>query len=195
MSKLNILTVTDEQLSLIQASLELYSRIGIGQFDVIKEHPTFQKYLYKLCIPVKTIEVGDSTPQGKILEVKNGKALIAGRVKDGLWNKEYEWKKLSDVKLSTDYSKYHDIRSTVDSKLFDARSTLIQDSSIGFNGSWGIYNEEVDDTCRMAYDIVQVIRHKRWKEDEERSNMTVDSSIHFSHRKDRSSELIMCNKL
>ena len=39
------LTVTDKQLRLIQQALDFYSRIGIGQLDEIKDHPTFAKYL------------------------------------------------------------------------------------------------------------------------------------------------------
>ena len=41
------LIVTEEQLRLIQTALDFYSRIGIGQFQEIKDHPTFQKHLYK----------------------------------------------------------------------------------------------------------------------------------------------------
>ena len=60
------------------------------------------------------------------------------------------------------------------------------------NGSWGIYHPSVDDSCRQAFDIVQVIRHERWKRNPNRSQATVDSSIHFSHRKDNSSDKIKC---
>jgi hypothetical protein len=76
--------------------------------------------------------------------------------------------------------------------LADCRNVLIQDFSIGSNGSWGIFNENVDDSCRIAYDIVQVIRHEFWKKDPNRSSVTVDSSIHFSYRKDETSGKIKC---
>jgi hypothetical protein len=47
-------------------------------------------------------------------------------------------------------------------------------------GSFGIYNPDVvDESARVTYDIVQVIRHEFWKQDETRSNMTVDSSVHL----------------
>jgi hypothetical protein len=39
--KLNTLELTDSQLWLVERALDLYSRIGIGQFDRIKDHPTF----------------------------------------------------------------------------------------------------------------------------------------------------------
>ena len=41
------ITLTEEQLRLVQSALEFYSRVGIGQFEVIKEHPTFEKVLRK----------------------------------------------------------------------------------------------------------------------------------------------------
>ena len=116
----------------------------------------------------------------KVLEIKNGKALINGSGVDGRWDKATEWKKLKDVKLSTDYEKFHNIRENIDTQLTAARNLLIQEPSHPRNGSWGIHNEKVDETCREAYDLIQVIRHEFWKADENRSNMTVDSSIHLT---------------
>jgi hypothetical protein len=116
---MNKLELTDEQLWLVQQALDFYSRVGIGQFNVIKEHPTFEIYLEDVCRPTKEPEVGDRTPQGEILEIKNGKALINGSVDKKLnrWCDKKEWKKLKDVKLSTDYSRYHRIRDNVDMML------------------------------------------------------------------------------
>ena len=175
-----ILEVNNSQLRLIQKALDFYSRIGIGQFGVIKEHPSFENNLYNVCRPDREPIIGDRTPQGEILDIQNGKALIAGSVKNKMWDEEHEWKKLEDVKLSTDYTKFHKIRDNVDARLAEVRNTLIQDYSVGKNGNWGIYNEKVDETCREAYDILQVIRHEFWKADETRSSITVDSSIHLT---------------
>ena len=188
---MNKLEVTDEQLTLIQQALDFYSRVGAGQFTVIKDHPSFQRNLSDICRPIKDIEIGDNTPQGKVLELTEAKALIAGSVVDGMWNDKYEWKKLEDVKLSTDYTKFHAIRDNVDARLTEARNILIDDDSVGTNGNWGIYNEKVDDTCRIAFDIVQVIRHERYKQRGDTTH-TVDSSIHFSNGKDDSSTKIKC---
>ena len=171
------LEVNKDQLRLIQRALDFYSRVGIGQFSVIKEHPTFEKHLAEVCRPNREPIVGDRTPQGEILELSKSKALIAGSVKNKMWNAAHEWKKLNDVKLSTDYSKYHKIRDNVDNQLTEVRNNLINDHSVGRNGSWGIHNKNVDETCREAFDIIQVIRHEFWKADEKRSNMTVDSDI------------------
>ena len=191
---MNRLELTDEQLWLVERALDFYSRVGIGQFEVIKDHPTFEIYLEEVCRPKRQPEVGDRTPQGEILEIKDGKALINGSVskETGHWCKEKEWKKLKDVKLSTDYGRYHNIRDNVDEMLVQPRNMLINDPLMTRNGSWGIYNENVDDSCRMSFDIVQVIRNERWKRNPHRSDMTVDSHIHFSHRKDDSSTKIKC---
>lgn len=189
---MNKLEVNDEQLQLIQNALDFYARVGIGQFNVIKEHPTFEKILEDHCRPKKKIEVGDKTPQGEILEIKDGKALINGSVKDGKWNEEPEWKDVKDVVLSTDYALYHTIQDNVDDMLLFPRNGLLCDNILTKHASLGIHNKKVDKTCRMAFDIVQVIRHEYWKKNPKRSNMTVDSHIHFTHREDNTSKLVKC---
>jgi hypothetical protein len=173
------LECTKSQLQLIQTALDFYSRIGIGQWTEIKNHPTFEENLYNVCIPDKTLEVGDHTPQGDILEIKDKKALINGSVdkKTNMWCNKPEWKKLEDVKLSTDYSKFHDIRDRVDDLLAEARNVLIQENSCGKNGSWGIYNKNVDDSCREAYNMIQVIRYELNKVSKNPCEHCVSSSV------------------
>jgi len=127
------LTVTDEQLKLIQEALDMYSRIGIGQFWVIKDHPTFQDILHKGC------KVGE------------------------------------DV----DYVLYHNLRDSADKHLTLGRDILIADSTLGQHGSFGIYNEKVDESCRVAYDLLQVIRHEFWKANPNRSEHVVMASVHL----------------
>ena len=131
------LTVTEKQLQLIQKSLDFYSRVGIGQFDAIKDHPTFEKHLHK----------------------------------------EFE------IDGKTDYSRYHAVRDSADNVIFQARNILYNDNSLSRNGSWGIYNKKVDESCREAFDLIQVIRHEFWKKNPKRSRITVDSSVHL-HCKD-----------
>lgn len=175
--------VTEGQARLINRALDFYSRVGIAQFWVIKDHPTFERIIENECRPRKEPEVGDRTPQGEILRIEDGKALIAGSVKDGLWNEEHEWKDLEYIKLSTDYSKYHEIRDAVDMALIQPRNMLIQDLSMPQHGSFGIHNKKVDDSCRQSFDIYQDIRHHFWKKDPNRSNITVDSSVHYSSKR------------
>lgn len=181
--------ITEKQANLIIRALDFYSRIGIGQFERIKEHPTFEKILYKSCTPDKDPEVGDKTPQGKILEIEDGKALIAGSVKDGRWNEEHVWKKLEYVELSTDYSKFHDIRDAIDNALVQPRNMLINDPTMPKNDSFGIHNEDVDESCRESFDIVQDIRHHFWKKSPDKSFTTVDSSIHYTSKNHKKVEI------
>jgi hypothetical protein len=94
-----------------------------------------------------------------------------------MWCNKPEWKKLEDVKLSTDYSKFHDIRDRVDDLLAEARNVLIQDNSCGKNGSWGIYNKNVDDSCREAYNMIQVIRYELNKVSKNPCEHCVSSSV------------------
>jgi len=128
------LTVTDKQLRLIQQALDFYSRIGIGQLDEIKDHPTFAKYL-------------------------------AEQVKD--------------VDGKVDYERYHLIREQADNAFTQGRNMLWNDFTRDRNGSWGIHNPNVDESCMVAYDLIQVIRHEFWKADSDRSEWTVDSSVHL----------------
>lgn len=131
------LKVSEKQLRLIQRALDLYSRIGIGQFEEIKDHPTFQRHLAN----------------------------------------EYK------VDDKTDYTRYHTTREMADNALVQARNVLYNDFTYGKHSSWGIHNPNVDDSCRDAYDLIQVIRHEFWKRDPDRSSITVDSSVHLvDHR-------------
>lgn len=175
-----IIETSLENAILIERALEFYSRVGIGQLDVVKDHTTFEKHLSEVCTPKKEIEVGDKTPQGRVEEIQDGKALISGSVKNGMWDEEWEWKKLEDVKLSTDYSKYHALRDQIDILLLEAKKVLTDDKQASIHGGWGIYNPAVDESCRIAFDIQQVLRHERWKLNPGKSSATVDSHVHFS---------------
>lgn len=129
------LEVTENKLHLIRKALDFYSRIGIGQFDKIKDHPTFEKHLHKE------------------FALENGK---------------------------TDYAKFHNVRDLIDEAFSLPRNMLYNKLGLSINSSWGIHNPNVDNSCRESFDIIQVIRHEFWKRDPERSDMTVDSSIHFT---------------
>ena len=138
------LKVSEEQLRLIQRALDFYSRVGIGQFNVIKDHPTFERHLHN---------------------------------------------ESKDENGETDYGHFHSVRDDVDSILHVARNVLYNDSSIDKNGSWGIHNPKVDDSCRDAYDLIQVIRHEFWKQNPDRSSATVDSSVHLTDSKNSNIEI------
>lgn len=187
---MNKLEVTDEQLTLIQTALDFYSRIGIGQFDVIKDHPTFQEHLYKEFAKQGSIEIGDKTQRGDVVEI--GKDFIKTKGSWGNGKEIKKWTDVENVKHSTDYKRYHMVRDNVDRMLIQPRNMLCNELDLPRHGSWGIHNPKVDDSCRMAFDIVQVIRHERYKQREDNDRIGVDSHIHFSHTKDDSSGKIKC---
>jgi hypothetical protein len=169
------LTVTNEQLCLIQKALDMYSRIGIGQMWAIKEHPTFENILSDKLRPKKELEIGDRTERGDIVEIK--KKTIKTKGSWGKGEEIREWPK-EEVKLSTDYSQFHDIRDKAEKILNQGRNMLLQDN-LHDNASYGIHNPNVDESCRVAFDIIQVIRHEFWKADPDRSDITVDSHLHL----------------
>ena len=79
----------------------------------------------------------------------------------------------------TDWSKFHDTKDKANDRLHEARE-IVLNTGISKNGSYGIFNPDVDESCRVAYDILQVVRHEFWKQDPDRSDVTVDSSAHLS---------------
>ena len=170
------LQVNDEQLRLIQKALDFYSRVGIGQMWAIKEHPTYENILREKLRPKKQLEVGDSTERGEI--VKIGKKYIETKGSWGNGEEIRKWPK-EEIKLSIDYSLYHEVRDKGERYLNSGRNMLLQDE-LPHNGSYGIYHPEVDESCRVAFDIMKVIRHEFWKTDPDRSDITVDSSVHLS---------------
>ena len=168
--------LNNDQLRLIQKALDFYSRVGIGQFNQIKEHPTFEASLYRQCSSNKPLEIGDKTMRGEVVEIdKKGKWIKT----KGNWGQGEEIKKWTDVKNvkhSPDYEKLHSLEDKIDLQLNIARN-LLYGEEMGKNGSWGIYNDKVDESCREAYAILQVIRHEFWKQNPNRSSITVDSSV------------------
>jgi hypothetical protein len=172
------LHVTKEQLSLIQNALEFYARVGLGQMWVIKEHPTFENTLMNKLRPKKELEVGDKTERGVIVEIGDDYVKTEGNWGNGTEVKQ--WPK-EQIKLSVDYSNYHDIRDIGDKMLSEARNMLLQIDTPN-NGSFGIMNENVDESCREAYDIMQVIRHEFWKSRPDRDELVVSSHVNLSSK-------------
>jgi hypothetical protein len=180
------LELTNEQLRLVQQALDFYSRVGIGQMWAIKEHPTYENHLREKLRPKKKLEVGDRTERGEVVEIGKGYIKTKGHWSNG--EEIREWTDVENVKLSIDYGMYHEIRDRAEKVLNQGRNMLLQEE-LPNNGSWGIFNPSVDESCQVAFDIIQVIRHEFWKQNPNRSNITVDSSVHL-HCKD--SEKIKC---
>ena len=173
--------VTEEQARLIQKALDLFSRVGIGQFSVIAEHPTFERHLHKeFAKGSGKFEVGDKTVRGEVVEVDPKYKWIKTKGSWGEGEEIKKWKDLDKINYSTDYSKYHGAIDTAEKYLYSARNVLYNDWSLSKNGHWGIYNQDVDESCRVAYDIEQKLRHEFWKKDPKRSSVTVDAYVRTS---------------
>lgn len=171
------LELTNDQLQLIQKALDLYSRIGILQFEEILYHPTIDSVITDRFRPNKKLEVGDKTERGEIVEITKKHIKTKGRWGNGEEIKT--WKDIENIKLSTDYSEVHRINDELRQK-FSEIKCLVSGQNYGANASYGIYNKNVDESCREAFDIVQVIRHEFWKVNPNSSSATVDSHIHQS---------------
>jgi hypothetical protein len=166
--------LTNKQLQLIQSALDFYSRIGILQLENIIQHPVIEKYIFEKCTEKKTLEVGDSTMRGEIVEI--GENYIQTK---GTWSNGEEiktWTDIDKIKLSPDWEKMNEIKKNIEIYLSYIKS-FISDTELGLYGSLGIHNKNAE-ICREAFDIIQVIRHEFWKENSNKNDMTVNSSIH-----------------
>jgi hypothetical protein len=166
--------LNNDQLRLIQNALELYSRIGILHFDVMLDHPSIDNLIDNQYTTVKELEVGDETMRGEIVEIGDGFIKTKGRWGNGEEIKT--WTDIENIKLSPDWSRLHQKRDII-KNLFNELKRHISGFNLGNGGNLGIHNKYVDKSCREAFDIVQIIRHEFWKENEDRSTMTVDSSV------------------
>jgi hypothetical protein len=164
----------EQQLRLIQRALDFYSRCGMGQFTEIKNHPTFENSVLRLTSPKTPLKVGDRTMRGEITKITKTAIWTKGTWGNGEEIKK--WTDLENIHHSPDWEQYHGIREEVDRQLNVARN-LLYGEDMGVNGSWGIYNSKVDESCREAYSLVQHIRHQFWLADPQRSDITVDSSV------------------
>lgn len=170
------LVCDEDQLHLIQRALDFYSRIGIGQFKEIIEHPSFQENLYAYCSPNKEFKVGDQTMMGEIVEIAEDKSYIKTK---GSWGNGEEiktWTDFDKIRFSPDYNRLRALQDTAESYLIEARHILYGEV-MHKNGSWGIYNPKVHQSCRDAYEMIQVIRHEFWKLNPDKTHYTVDSNV------------------
>jgi hypothetical protein len=169
-------TLNDRQLKLIQTALDLYSRIGILQLEEILSHPTVDEMIEDKFTPKKQLEVGDRTMRGEIVEI--GKKFIRTKGHWGSGEEIRTWKDIDKIKLSPDWDEVHRTRAQIKALLGNVKSIIANDPLYNGSGaSLGIHNPQVDDSCRVAYDMIQIIRHEFWKANPNRSAITVDSSV------------------
>ena len=175
------LTLNNRQLRLVQKALDLYSRIGILQIDRILEHPTVEGLIIDRFTPKKNLEIGDRTMRGEVVEIGDGYIKTKGSWGNG--EEVRTWEDVNEVKLSPDWGRVHETRDLIRTISAEIKREA-SGRDYGTNSSMGIHNEQVDESCREAFDIIQVIRHEFWKAkpDEHKSQHTVDSSIHFTSK-------------
>lgn len=171
--------LSNDQLRLIQRALDFYSRMGILQFQELLDHPTIDNLIMNNFSPKKKLEVGDETMRGTVVEI--GKDYIKTKGSWGNGEEIRKWTDVDKIKMSPDWSKVHEVRDKVDANL-NYLKKLISEQDFT-NGNYGIGSKEVDDSCREAYDLIQIIRHEFWKANPNRSNVTVDSSLHLMNKK------------
>lgn len=174
--------LNNDQLHLIQRALDLYSRIGILQFWTISEHPSIENIIETRFSSQTPLKVGDQTGRGEIVEI--GKNYIKTKGSWGKGEEIREWTDIENVKHSPDWGRIHETRDAI-RMLGGGIAHQITGDPIYANGnsSYGIHHPNADDTCRQAFDMIQVIRHEFWKDNENRSTATVDSSINFTSGK------------
>ena len=176
------LTLTNDQLRLVQRALDIYSRIGILQFWPILDHPSIDSQIANRFTDHSPLKVGDSTMRGTVVEI--GEDYIKTQ---GHWGNGEEirtWHDVDQVKHSPNWELVHSTRDSI-RQLGGQLAYHIsgEEHYIGGNASQGIHHPKVDNSCREAFDIIQIIRHEFWKADPTRSSMTVDSSIHLTSSK------------
>jgi hypothetical protein len=143
------------------------------------EHPTIYDLIMNKHTPKKKLEVGDQTLRGEVVKVSKKHIETKGHWGNGEEIKK--WDDIDKIKLSPDWNSVHGDRDK-----FKEQCKQLKEIVSGINlghGSYGIYNNQVDESNRDAYDVVQIIRHEFWKSNPERSSVTVDSSIWLNNPK------------
>ena len=171
------LELTNEQLLIIQNALDLYSRIGILQLDEILQHPSIERMIEKQFSPNTPLKVGDQTMRGEIVKITKKSISTKGRWASS--EEIREWFDIENIYHSADYSKVHDTEDEIRNNIKVIKK-LISGQDFGHSGSYGIHNKIVDESCRAAYDIVQVIRNEFWKKQDDRNECVVSSSVSLS---------------
>jgi hypothetical protein len=167
------ITCTNKQLQLIQTALDFYSRAGILQLDRILEHPTIESLLREQFRPKEVLKIGSQTERGEITKITKKSIWTKGSWGNG--EEVREWNDVENIKLSINYGEYHAKEDEI-KELLSQINSIIYGKPFSKNMSLGIFNEQVDESCRESFEIIQKIRHQFWLVNPNRSNITVDST-------------------
>ena len=192
------LECTNDQMRLIQDALELYSRIGILQIDHIMYHPSIAQMVENQFRPKKDkLEVGDKTNRGTVIEIgkkyiitestwsdwrdRHTKEQIEKIEKEnpnGWYKEKRKWTDINNIKLSINYNQYHSHVDKIKEVCSELKNLISGNPHIqSKNASYSIGRKDEGSQNEEAYNMIQVIRHEFWKENPNRSLITVDSSV------------------
>lgn len=174
--------LTNDQLRLIETALDFYSRVGAADLVRILEHESIDKILTDKHTDLKKLEVHDNTTRGIITEIGDGYVKTRGSWGNGM--EEKTWTDVDKITLSPDYGNFHKDKDHINIHL-GAIKDIITSNKIGLHGNYGIHNGEISDSCRTAYDILQVIRHEFWKKNSDSSGMSVASSVSLTGKEEK----------
>ena len=166
--------LTNEHLFIIQNALDLYNRIGILQLDQITEHENIDQMLMDRCTPEGDLVVGSDTNRGEVMEIGDGYIKTKGWWSNGK-DEIRTWKDIENVRLATDYNKYHGIKDKISALNSEIKFLITEESNMKHRGT--SFSLGKGDNDYIGYDMIQVIRHEFWKQNEKRSSVTVDSSV------------------
>ena len=171
------ITASNKQVRLIQDALELYSRVGILQLKEILSHPSLEMLLEGRFTPKKPLEVGDETMRGEIVEITKKHIKTKGSWGNGEEIKT--WTDVENIRLSPDYGELHKTKQVIEELLTQVKYEITGNPEFKRPGvSFGICNtKDLGKTNDEAFDMIQVIRHEFWKENPNRSDMSVASSV------------------
>lgn len=166
----------NEQLQIIKMALDLYSRVGMVQLERILDHPTIDRAIEDNYTPQKQIEVGDDCLQGKVVKITKKYVWTKGS-----WGKGEEVRrfKREEVRLSPDWEGVHKMRDDI-RRLAGLMKNLISKGKLSANGNYGIHNEKVDESCRVCWDVLQVIRHEFWKQSLDKDSWSLESHVYHA---------------
>ena len=166
--------LTDKQLRLVQDALESYSRAGILQWRYVYDHPSVQRFLQDSFTPDKELKVGSQTMRGEVVEIGDGYVKTKGSWGNGEEIKT--WTDVENIEISPNWNEYHDATHKIENLFGEVNRIILQDPTFPDGASPGIHNPKSREALE-AFDIIQVIRHEFWKDNPNRSDITVDSSV------------------
>jgi len=136
------LHLTEEQLRLVQTALDFYSRVGIGQFDVIKDHPTFTNQLrnefkdengnLKMTKEFEELIYGDPKINWKLVRERDGLTKQSNDVmwiefnEEGRFKDKYDTPAVGRSLIMSPFSQYFTWQTTIVTEIVEERDDYVK---------------------------------------------------------------------